>query len=102
MSALYFILAVIVAYYVFKFSMRLLLPFAMKKLGEHLMKKAQQSQGGYTFTYTTGNPFSQQRESQYNYQNNKGDVRVDYVPPRKEKRRVAKDAGEFIDFEEVK
>lgn len=107
MSALYFILIVIAAYYAFKFSMRLLLPFAMKKLAERMIKKAQQSQGG--FTYTTGNPFGQQSNYGDSYQgyeqsNKSSDdkIRVDYVPPKEEKRKGTTHAGEFVDFEEVK
>ncbi|MBD1430733.1 MULTISPECIES: DUF4834 family protein [Sphingobacterium] len=105
MTALYFILGVITFYYVFKFSMRLLLPYAMKKLTERMMNKAQQGRGGFTYTYTSGNPFGPQSTYQdNNQQQNKsnGQVQVDYVPPREEKRTVAPNAGEFIDFEEVK
>lgn len=105
MTALYFILGVITFYYVFKFSMRLLLPFAMKKLAERVMKKAQQGQGGFTYTYTSGNPFGPQSSYQdfnKNSNSSKGELHVDYVPPKEEKRKVAPNAGEFIDFEEVK
>ncbi|MCA5004571.1 DUF4834 family protein [Sphingobacterium bovistauri] len=104
MTALYFILFVIAAYYAFKFSMRLLLPYAMKKLAERMMKKAQQGQGGFTYTYTSGNPFGPQSNYQdvNNHGNSNGKIQVDYVPPREEKRKVAPNAGEFIDFEEVK
>lgn len=107
MTALYFILFVIVAYYVFKFSMRLLLPFAMKKLTERMMKKAQQGQGGFTYTYG-GNPFGQQSnpfnnsQSQRRSSPNEGQIKVDYVPQQEEKRKGTETAGEFIDFEEVK
>lgn len=85
--------------------MRLLLPFAMKKLTERMMKKAQEGKGGFTYTYTSGNPFGPQSTYQDNNQRNsssKGDIQVDYVPPKEEKRKVAPNAGEFIDFEEVK
>lgn len=105
MTALYFILFVIIAYYVFKFSMRLLLPYAMKKLAERMMKKAQQGQGGFTYTYTSGNPFGPQSTYQDTNQSNtssKGELKVDYVPQKEEMRKVAPNAGEFIDFEEVK
>ena len=81
--------------------MRLLLPFAMKKLTERMMKKAQEGRGGFTYTYTSGNPFGPQSSYQENKSSN-GEVHVDYVPPREEKRKVAPTAGEFIDFEEVK
>lgn len=105
MTALYFILFVIAAYYALKFSMRLLLPYAMKKLTERMIKRAQQGRGGFTYTYTSGNPFGQQSTyHDYNQQENtsKGEIEIDYVPPRQEKRKVGASAGEFIDFEEVK
>lgn len=106
MTALYFILFVIAAYYAFKFSMRLLLPYAMKKLTERMIKKAQQGgRGGFTYTYTSGNPFGPQSTyKDYNQQNKspKGEIEIDYVPPREEKRKGTSNVGEFIDFEEVK
>ena len=110
MSAVYIILSIIVAYYVFKFSMRLLLPFAMKKLAERMMKKAQNGQGGFTYTYGGGSPFGQSQpfggESFKNNSQSNGrsdsQVRVDYVPQREEKGKGTTTAGEFIDFEEIK
>ena len=107
MTALYFILGIITFFYVFKFSMRLLLPYAMKKLAERMMKKAQQGQGGFSYTYTSGNPFGAQstyQDAAQHTHSSKGELHVDYVPPKKEKRKVVvnSDAGEFIDFEEVK
>ena len=105
MTALYFILFVIIAYYGFKFAMRLLLPFAMKKLTERMMKKAQQGQGGFTYTYTSGNPFGPQstyQDNKHHQNSSNGKIQVDYIPPREEKRKMAPNAGEFVDFEEVK
>lgn len=105
MGLLYFILFVVAFYYIFKFSMRLLLPFAMKKLTERMMKKAQQqSQGQYNYGGSTnpfgsGNPFG----GSYQKQNGKdGKIQVDYVPSQEPKRKGTATAGEFIDFEEVK
>lgn len=77
--------------------MRLLLPYAMKKLTERMMKKAQQGQGGFTYTYGTGSPFGNQ-----NSQSTDGKLKVDYVPQQEERRKGTETAGEFIDFEEVK
>lgn len=85
--------------------MRLLLPYAMKKLTERMVKKAQQGRGGFTYTYTSGSPFGNQNPfEQQNRNSDKtdGKVNVDYVPPIEEKRKGAATAGEFIDFEEVK
>jgi len=105
MTAIYFILSLVLFYYVFKFSMRLLLPYAMKKLGERMMKKAQQGQGGFTYTYGTGGPFGNQNpfgQQQNTSQKTDGKVHVDYIPHTEEKRKGTETAGEFIDFEEVK
>ncbi|ERJ60691.1 MULTISPECIES: DUF4834 family protein [Sphingobacterium] len=113
MGLLYFILFVVAFYYVFKFSMRLLLPFAMRKLTERMMKKAQQqqSQGQYNYggagnPFGGGSPFGNAYEQQsYRSDNTKtkeGKVKVDYVPAQEAKRKGTATAGEFIDFEEVK
>lgn len=110
MSAVYIILSIIVAYYVFKFSMRLLFPYALKKLTERMMKKAQNGQGGFTYTYGGGSPFGQAQSFggdafKSNTQSNNrsdGQVRVDYVPQREDKGKGTATAGEFIDFEEIK
>lgn len=101
-TLLYFILFTVAFYYVFKFSMRLLVPYAMRKLTERMMKKAQQSQ----YTYTYGQPFGQSdpydTRQDYSSPHKEGKVRVDYVPQQEDKRKGPATAGEFIDFEEVK
>lgn len=105
MTALYFLLFVIVGYYVLKFSLRLLFPYAMKKLTERMMKKAQEGRGGFTYTYTSGNPFAGESAYNNNSQRNNssnGQIKVDYIPQKEEKRKINSQAGEFIDFEEVK
>ncbi|SKB45550.1 protein of unknown function [Sphingobacterium nematocida] len=110
MGLLYFILFVVAFYYIFKFSMRLLLPFAMRKLTERMMKKAQQQgQGQYNYgsagnPFGSGNPFGNTDQQQsYKKQGAKdGKVTVDYVPAQDPKRKGTATAGEFIDFEEVK
>ena len=91
--------------------MRLFLPFAMRKLTERMMKKAQQqqSQGQYNYggagnPFGSGNPFGDAYQQQsYKSTNAKtGKVKVDYVPAQETKRKGTATAGEFIDFEEVK
>lgn len=88
--------------------MRLLLPYAMKKLTEKMIKKAQQGQGGFTYTYGSGspfgnqNPYGQQQKEHRNSQQADTTLKVDYVPHTEEKRKGTQTAGEFIDFEEVK
>lgn len=100
-TLLYFILFTVAFYYLFKFGMRVLLPFALRKLTERMMKKAQQS-GGTTYTYTSGDPFGQYRQQRQSQARPDGKLRVDYVPQQEEKRKGTETAGEFIDFEEVK
>jgi len=77
------------------------MPFALRKLTERIMKKAQQ-QGSYTY----GQPFGQSNPFGDQYQDNSGKrdsrVKVDYVPQQEEKRKGTATAGEFIDFEEIK
>lgn len=101
MEFLKVILIIVACYYAFKFGIRLLMPFLMKKMAEKLMKKAQQQSqyrnGQGTFYYQT---FGGQREQQH--PKSDGKVKVDYVPPKEEVRKGPSTAGEFIDFEEVK
>lgn len=106
MTAIYFLLSLVLFYYVFKFSMRLLLPYALKKFTERMMKKAQQGQGGFTYTYGTGAPFGNQntngQQEQRNTTSTDGQLKVEYVPQVEERGKGVETAGEFIDFEEVK
>lgn len=84
--------------------MRLLLPFAMRKLAERVMKKATQSH-----QYSTGgqNPFGNANPFE-NYQRPSGSqkpknkVQVDFMPTKEDARKGTSTAGEFVDFEEIK
>ncbi|MBE8713320.1 DUF4834 family protein [Sphingobacterium hungaricum] len=99
-SFLYFIICAVAFYYIFKFAMRLIMPFAMRKMAEKLMQKAQQSQSGQqSYQYTNSNPFDQFKTQQ---QKPDGKIHVDYVPPKEDERKGTATAGEFIDFEEIK
>lgn len=81
------------------------MPFAMRKLAERMMKKAQQSHqytSGGQNPFGNANPFGSgyQDQSQSRKPDNK--VHVDYVPPKEEaKKNGAATAGEFVDFEEI-
>jgi len=101
-----FLLIAFAVWYLVKLLIRLFLPFAMRKAAETLMKKAQQ-QGGSTYTNGGGSfhyeTFGQNNTRSQSTHANDGDVSVDYVPPKQDqKRKVADDAGEFVDFEEIK
>ncbi|MFD2743708.1 MULTISPECIES: DUF4834 family protein [Sphingobacterium] len=100
MEFLKVVVILVACYYAFKLSVRLLLPFAMKKMAEKIMKKAQQG----NFNGQSG-PFQYQGFGQQ--QNGRqdradGKVKVAYVPPKEDPRSGQATAGEFVDFEEVK
>lgn len=102
MEFLKVVVILVACYYAFKLGIRLLLPYAMKKIAEKIMKKAQQG----NFGGTQQGPFQyqgfggQQQETKQN--KGKGKVEVAYVPPKEEARSGPATAGEFVDFEEVK
>ncbi|WP_270089530.1 DUF4834 family protein [Sphingobacterium sp. SYP-B4668] len=91
-----FLLIAFAVYFIVRFLFRLILPFAMRKAAERIMKKAQQSQ------YTTGgNPF-EYREYRQNPQE-EGKVRIEVNPTKETKSKSGTStAGEFVDFEEIK
>ena len=105
-ALLKFILIVFAVWQGFKLLMRFVFPFAMRKLAERLMKKAQQ-QAGSPFAGQEG-PFQYQQQSQQQSQSrrsrNSGAVQVDFVPPKKTKftGKGASTACEFVEFEEIK
>lgn len=106
MTFIYFILFIIIFYYVFKFSMRLIMPFAMRKLAERMMKKAQQSHqynyGGQS-PFGNSNPFGSANTDHSQSRKPDDKVHVDYVPTKEEhKKNGTATAGEFVDFEEIK
>lgn len=91
----------------FKLLVRFVMPFAMRKLAERLMKRAQNQ---------AGSPFAGQAadagDASYRYEQTRsrrssskeGALRVDFVPPKKDKftGKGSSSAGEFVDFEEIK
>ncbi|MVZ63264.1 DUF4834 family protein [Sphingobacterium humi] len=100
MTFIYFLISIILFYYLFKFGMRLMLPFFMRKMAERLMGKQQQYANEGPFQQSYGDAFKQysQREKRA-----EGKVQVDYMPPKEKKsKKGTATAGEFIDFEEVK
>jgi len=78
------------------------MPFALRKMAEKIMQKAQQGQSSQrSYHYTTSNPFDHFKTKEQKPRP-EGKIRVDYVPPKEEERKGAATAGEFIDFEEIK
>ncbi|WP_437920909.1 DUF4834 family protein [Sphingobacterium sp. LRF_L2] len=99
-----FIVIFFVVFYGMKYLFRLLMPFALRKLTERVMQKAQQSTAGNghaEYRYTTNNPFDQFKQT--NSTKRDGEIKVDYMPQEDAKsRKGTQTAGEFIDFEEIK
>lgn len=95
-------------FYGVKYLFRLLMPYALKKMTERLMQKAQQSQatgGQQQYQYNGGgNPFDQFKQQQgQQSRKHEGELRVDFVPEEDAKaRKGTQTAGEFVDFEEIK
>ncbi len=91
-------------FYGVKYLFRLLMPYALKKMTERLMQKAQQSQatgGQQQYQYKSGgNPFDQFKQQS---RKDEGEIRVDFVPEEDAKaRKGTQTAGEFVEFEEIK
>ncbi|HIY76918.1 MAG TPA: DUF4834 family protein [Candidatus Sphingobacterium stercorigallinarum] len=98
MTFIYFLISVVLFYYIFKFGVRLLMPFFFRKLAEKMMNG--NSQGGFTQNRSRSqNPFERRNA----HARPDGKVHVSYMPPKeKSERKGPQTAGEFIDFEEVK
>ena len=97
----------LLVFYGLKYMFRLLMPFALRKLTERLMNKAQQQQsagsGRHTYSYTAGGGAFEQFKQQRSANTKDGEIRVDYVPQGDAKpKKGTETAGEFIDFEEIK
>ena len=95
-----FLLITILVIWLLRLLARVLFPWAMRKAAEKIMRDTGEQFKGGTFrggTYyrTTHTEQRQQKRSP------DGKVRIDYVPPKSEKRTGPQKAGEFIDFEEV-
>lgn len=106
MAFLKFILITFAVYFVVRFLFKLLLPFAMRKAAEKLMKKAQE-QGGTYSSQGQGNTFNYEFTGKGQQENKRaqpeGKIQVDYIPPKETPdRKGAQTAGEFVDFEEIK
>lgn len=90
MGLLKFLLIAITVLWLLRMVVRLVFPWAMRKMAEKVMSKAQQQ-----YDNRTGNPYTYQRTKP------DGQVNIDYVPPQQTKK-GAKKAGEFVEFEEIK
>ena len=98
-----FIFISILVYYVLKMLLRWLAPMMFEKA----INKAQQQQQQYYNNnqqqqYNSANQQQQQYYSRANTGN--GKIKVDFVPPKKEKKKgsIPDSEGDFVDYEEVK
>lgn len=101
-SLLKFVVIFFLVFYGVKYLFRLLMPFALRKMTEKVMQKAQQGQAGRgQYQYQNGNPFDQFKQTKS--AEHQGEIRVDYVPADDAKdRKGTQTAGEFVEFEEIK
>lgn len=93
MGLLKFLLIAIAILWLVRAVVRLVFPWAMRKMAEKVMGEAQQQ---YNQRNTNGNPYQQQQRTRQD-----GKVHIDYVPPQQSKEK-GKNAGEFVEFEEIK
>ncbi|MFB2121398.1 DUF4834 family protein [Parapedobacter sp. 2B3] len=94
MGLLKFLVIAIAVMWLVRLVARLLFPWAMRKMAEKVMGNAQQQYQQRNTTYRGANP-SERRQPD-------GKVRIDYMPPQDKPKNGAKNAGEFVDFEEIK
>jgi len=102
MGLLKIIAIFLVVFYGVRYLFRLLMPFALRKMAERLVRKAQQSpfdgrQGPYSYKYSS---FGFGQRSQKTER--EGEIQIDFVPKTKSKtKKGSQTAGEFVDFEEI-
>lgn len=79
-----------------------LFPYLLAKFFVNLQRKAQYQQQGYGYSgQTTGGHADAEsgRDRAYGQQ---GKVKIDYIPPHAKRKASTDNAGEFVDFEEIK
>lgn len=92
MGLLKFLFIAITILWLVRLVVRLLLPWAMRKLAQKVMRN---TQGQYPYGNGDNRSSRQQQQPE-------GEIRIDYVPPQQKNKQGAKTAGEFVEFEEVK
>lgn len=96
-----FVFIFILSFYIIRMLLRLLLPVALRKMAEKLMKNAKEGSGSFN-TFQGGFSYQDAREHQQNNRRrDQGKVSVDYIPPKESKKKRNDSAGEVIDFEEI-
>ena len=96
MGLLKFLVIAIAVLWLVRVIARLLFPWAMRKMAEKVMGNAQRQYEYRNTTFRGTNPNPKERRQP------DGKVRIDYMPPQDKSKNGAKNAGEFVDFEEIK
>ncbi|MGV3763405.1 DUF4834 family protein [Parapedobacter sp.] len=94
MGLLKFLVIAIAVLWLVRLVARLLFPWAMRKMAEKVMGNAQQQYQQRNTTFSGASPHQRRQPD--------GKVRIDYMPPQDKPKNGAKNAGEFVDFEEIK
>ncbi|MEC3881409.1 DUF4834 family protein [Parapedobacter sp. 10938] len=94
MGLLKFLVIAIAVLWLVRLVARLLFPWAMRKMAEKVMGNAQQQYQQGNTTFRGANPSGRRQPD--------GKVRIEYMPPQDKPKNGAKNAGEFVDFEEIK
>lgn len=91
MGFLKFLLIAICVLYIIRVLARIFLPFLFKKAVNKMQEKMSQQQQAY-----------QQQNQAANQTKPEGTLSVDYVPPTPKKKPKLDQAGDFVDYEDVK
>lgn len=89
MGLLKFLVITICILYILRVLARIFLPFLFKK-AIHKMQEKMHREGGF------------QHQNNTSQSKPEGEISVDYVPPQKKKEVKLNDAGDFVDYEELK
>ena len=94
MGLLKFIFIAIAVLWLVRVVARLLFPWAMRKMAEKVMGNAQQQYQHRNTTFRGARPNDRRQPD--------GKIRIEYMPPQDKPKNGAKNAGEFVEFEEIK
>nr|MBC7613442.1 DUF4834 family protein [Pseudopedobacter sp.] len=90
MGLLRFLFITIIVIYIIRILARLFMPFLFRKAAEKMTEKMNNQSG--------------QQQANYQSSNKKpeGTISVDYVPPKEKKKPKLDNAGDFVDYEDLK
>lgn len=94
MGLLKFLFIIIAVLWLVRVVARLLFPWAMRKMTEKVMGDTRRQYQYKSTTFRGSGPDNRHQPD--------GKIRIDYMPPQDKPKNGAKNAGEFVDFEEIK